>query len=118
MVNEIVTLALRLAIVVMCGIIVPCFKKWLDAKTENEKMERIKDAARTAVAAAEQLYNIAEKTDPDGTTRRKFAENAVKRIAYETGVALCDREVEEIVHAAVEELNFVYHTETKAIKGE
>lgn len=41
---EIISLALRLAIVVFAGILVPAFKKWIDTKTENEKMQQIKDA--------------------------------------------------------------------------
>ena len=106
---EIITLALRLAIIVFAGILVPAFKKWIDTKTENEKMQQIKDAASTAVAAAEQIYNIAEKSDPDGTIRKEFAVNAVKRTAYVLNVALTDRQITEIVHAAVQELNYFIH---------
>lgn len=106
---EIISLALRLAIVVFAGILVPAFKKWIDTKTENEKMQQVKDAASTAVAAAEQIYNIAEKSDPDGVLRRKFAENAVKRTAYNLGIVLTDRQITEIVHSAVQELNYFIH---------
>lgn len=106
---EIITLALRLAIVVFAGILVPAFKKWIDTKTENAKMQQIKDAASTAVAAAEQIYNIAEKSDPDGVLRRKFAKNAVKRTAFNLGIVLTDRQITEIIHAAVQELNYFVH---------
>lgn len=114
---EIITLSLRLAIVVICGVVAPAFKVWLEAKAKNEAEARIKETARTAVYAAEQIYNTSKKVDPDGTLRKKFVKEAIKRVAYETKTALTDREIVEIMEAAVQELNFVTHQE-KMLIGE
>lgn len=110
-VTEIITVALRFAIVVICGIVAPAFKAWLDAKARNEAEYRIKETARTAVYAAEQIYNTAKQADPNGTLRRQFVRTAIKRIATEVGIELTDREISEIMEAAVQELNFATHEE-------
>lgn len=114
---EVITLIMRLAIVLICGFVAPAFKVWLDAKARSEADARIKEVARTAVFAAEQIYNTAKKVDPNGTLRRRFVKDAIKRVAYETKVALTDREISEIMEAAVQELNFVTHQE-KLLNGE
>lgn len=103
MTTEIITLLLRLAIAVMVGIVVPAFTKWLDAKTENEQLAKVKEVAKTAVYAAEQIY---KGVDPDGEIRRKYAREAIVRVAKSTGMALTEREIDEIIQAAVKELNF------------
>lgn len=114
---EVITLLLRLAIVLLCGFVAPAFKAWLEAKARSEAEAKIKETARTAVFAAEQIYNTAKKADPDGTLRRRFVKDAIKRVAYETKVALTDREISEIMEAAVQELNFATHSE-KLLIGE
>lgn len=108
---EVLTLVLRLLVVVIAGVIVPAFKAWLNAKTENEKIARVKDAAKTAVYAAEQIYNTAEKADPDGELRRRFVKGAIMRVAYQAKIVLTDREIREIIEAAVQELNHITHKE-------
>lgn len=114
---EIITLLLRLAIVVICGVVAPAVKAWLEEKAKSEAEARIKETARTAVFAAEQIYNTAKKADPDGTLRRRFVKDAIKRVAYETRVTLTDKEISEIMEAAVQELNFATHSE-KIMIGE
>lgn len=105
---EIMELIIRLAVLVMAGIVIPAFKKWLEAKTDNEKYDHLKSAAETAVYAAEQLLG---KADPDGTERMKYAKKAVTLTAHRIGLVLTDREVEEIIEAAVKELNFFTRSE-------
>lgn len=114
---EIITLLLRLAIVVICGVVAPAFKAWVEAKAKTEAEARIKETARTAVYAAEQIYNTAKKADPDGNLRRQFVKKAIMRAAYETKTALTEREISEIMEAAVQELNFATHSE-KVLIGE
>ena len=106
MTAEIITLVLRLAMCIMVGIVVPAFKKWLEAKTENEKYEQLKKAAETAVYAAEQMCKAANQLDPEGTERKKIAKHAISRAAIRLGLAITDQELEEILEAAVQELNF------------
>lgn len=101
---EIATLLLRLAIVLITGFLAPAFKKWVDQKTQNEKYIQLREAAETAVYAAEQM---AKKVDPDGTERKRIAKHAISRAALRLGLALPDTEIEEILEAAVKELNLV-----------
>lgn len=108
---EIITLGLRLAIVVVAGVVAPAFKRWLERKARNESEARIKETARTAVFAAEQIYNTSKKVDPEGTLRKQFVKEAIKRVAYETKIVLTDREIVEIMEAAVQELNHITHKE-------
>ena len=98
---EIITLLLRLAIVVITCVIAPTVKHWLETSTENAKMESVREAAWSAVYAAEQLYNTMERADPSGEIRRKYAARA--------GIALTDSDIDNIVQAAVQELNLVKH---------
>ena len=106
---EIITLLLRLAIVVITCVIAPTVKHWLETSTENAKMESIREAAWSAVYAAEQLYNTMEHADPSGEIRRKYAARAVSIAAARAGIALTDSEIDNIVQAAVQELNLVKH---------
>ena len=106
---EIITLLLRLAIVVITCVIAPTVKHWLETSTENAKMESIREAAWSAVYAAEQLYNTMEHADPSGEIRRKYAARAVSMAAARAGVALTDSDIDNIVQAAVQELNLVKH---------
>ena len=104
---EIITLLLRLAIVVITCVIAPTVKHWLETSTENAKMESIREAAWSAVYAAEQLYNTMEHADPSGEIRRKYAARAVSIAAARAGIALTDSDIDNIVQAAVQELNLV-----------
>lgn len=106
---EIITLLLRLAIVVITCVIAPTVKHWLETSTENAKMESIREAAWSAVYAAEQLYNTMEHADPSGEIRRKYAARAVSMAAARAGIALTDSDIDNIVQAAVQELNLVKH---------
>ena len=106
---EIITLLLRLAIVVITCVIAPTVKHWLETSTENAKMESIREAAWSAVYAAEQLYNTIEHADPSGEIRRKYAARAVSFAAARAGIALTDSDIDNIVQAAVQELNLVKH---------
>lgn len=106
---EIITLLLRLAIVAVTCVIAPTIKHWLETSTNNAKMESIRQAAWSAVYAAEQFYNTAKKADPTGEIRRKYAARAVNAAAMKVGIVLTDGEVDEIVQAAVQELNLIKH---------
>ena len=106
---EIITLLLRLAIVVITCVIAPTVKHWLDTSTDNAKMESIREAAWSAVYAAEQLYNTMEHADPSGEIRRKYAARAVSMAAARAGITLTDSDIDNIVQAAVQELNLVKH---------
>ena len=106
---EIITLLLRLAIVVITCVIAPTVKHWLETSTENAKMESVREAAWSAVYAAEQLYNTMEHADPSGEIRRKYAARAVSIAAARVGIALTDSDIDNIVQAAVQELNLVKH---------
>ena len=107
---EIITLLLRLAIVVITCVIAPTVKHWLETSTENTKMESIREAAWSAVYAAEQLYNTMKHADPSGEIRRKYAARAVSIAAARAGIALTDSDIDNIVQAAVQELNLVKHS--------
>ena len=106
---EIITLLLRLAIVVITCVIAPTVKHWLETSTENTKMESIREAAWSAVYAAEQLYNTVKHADPSGEIRRKYAARAVSIAAAKVGIVLTDDDIDNIVQAAVQELNLVKH---------
>ena len=106
---EIITLILRLAIVVMGGFIVPAFRKWIQTKTENENMNRLKMAAETAVYAAEQMHKATEKVEEYRELRRKFAYDAISRAAHKIGIVLTEKEIDTLMEAAVQELNLVKH---------
>lgn len=99
---EIATLLLRLAIVLITGFLAPAFKKWVDQKTQNEKYIQLREAAETAVYAAEQLYH---GVDPDGEIRRKYAHRIIGTAAMRLGVCFTDKEVDAMVQAAVQEIN-------------
>lgn len=103
---EVITLLIRFAILIMTGVLIPAFKHWIDTKTENEKLNQVKAAAKTAVNAAEQMY---KSMDPDGEIRKKLARETIERAAYRTGLILTDDEIRQIMEAAVMELNQVTH---------
>ena len=103
---EILKLLVQLAILVVSGILVPAFKKWLDEKTENEKLQKVKQWAETACYAAEQIYKKAKKNDPDGTLRKNYAYKLLMRICTRYGVDLTEGEADALIEAAVNAINF------------
>lgn len=103
--TELITLLIRLIILVITAFVVPALKKWLEARTENEKLQQIKTWALQAVKAAEQMHNKAKKDDPTGEIRREYARKAILRICSRLGVTLTDRDVEALIEAAVQEVN-------------
>lgn len=106
MILEILTLLTRLAIAVVCWVVAPVVKHWIETQTENEKIERIKQAAETAAYAAEQLMCQA---DPTGTKRYNFVVSAVLAASEKVGIKLSEDEIKTIIEAAVQELNIVKH---------
>lgn len=106
---ELAELVIRAVVLVLAGIIIPAVKEWVDTKTENAKMEQVREAARIAVYAAEQLYNTAKKADPDGSERRKLVRTAINRAAIKVGIALSNEEIDHMMEAAVKELNIIAH---------
>ena len=106
MLLEIITLGTRLAIAVVCCIVAPVVKHWIETQTQNEKFERVKQAAETAVYAAEQLM---QKADPTGKERYNFAVSAILAASDKAGIKLTDDEIKSIIEAAVQELNIVKH---------
>lgn len=111
---ELLTLALRLAIAILCGCVVPAVRAWIDAKTSGEKYAQLKAAAETAVYAAEQIHSKLEEDESYQDARRKFAHKAISRAASRLGLALTEQEVNELLEAAVQELNLMkYGTVTE-----
>lgn len=115
---EILELLIKLAVLVMAGIVVPAFRKWLQTKTENEQMEKIRGWVYSAVYAAEQIYNHAEKIDPDGSMRKKYAKNTVMKICMNSGILITNRELDTLIEAAVNTLNSLHAADTIPAGGE
>jgi hypothetical protein len=99
---EVFTLVIRLAVAIVTCIVLPAIREWIKQKTENEKYEQLMQIAETAVYAAEQLYH---GVDPDGEIRRKYAHRIIGTAAMRLGVCFTDKEVDAMVHAAVQEIN-------------
>ena len=104
---EILTLLIRLGIVIITGLIIPALRAWLKAKTDNEKLNQLKTAAETAVYAAEQMHRKLEDSDDYQEARRKCAKGAISRAAHKLGLVLTDTEIDELMEAAVQELNLM-----------
>lgn len=102
---EIITTIIRIAIVILTGLVVPAIRKWLNTKTNDEAMSEVKQWAYTVVWAAEQLHNKAKKDDPTGTLRRKYAYEAIERMGLKLGLVLSNDEIEAMIECAVHELN-------------
>lgn len=109
---EILELLIRLAVLIMAGIVVPAFRKWLKTKTENEQLEKIRSWVYSAVYAAEQIYNHAEKLDPDGSKRKKYVHNSVMKICLNNKILITDRELDILIEAAVNTLNSIHAAES------
>lgn len=115
---EILELLIRLAVLIMAGIVVPAFKKWLDTRTENEQIEKVHSWVYAAVGAAEQIYNHAEKLDPDGSKRKKYVHNSVMRICINNKILITDRELDILIEAAVNTLNSIHVADNDTAGGE
>lgn len=109
---EIFELIIRLAVLIMAGVVLPVFKRWLVKKNENEDMEKVRSWVYAAVYAAEQIYNHAEKVDPEGTIRKKYAMNTVMKILLNHKIAITERELDVLIEAAVNTLNSIHAAET------
>ena len=107
---ELATVIIRAVTLIIAGIIIPAARKWLVAKTDNEKLERVKAWARTAVAAAEQMYR--KYDDPHGTERKKYATDAILLMSSKCGIHLNKEEVETMIEAAVQEINLIENRST------
>lgn len=105
---EILELLIRLAVLVMAGIVIPAFRKWLNARTDNEQLEKIRSWVYAAVYAAEQIYNHAEKLDPDGSKRKKYVHNSVMKICLNNKILITDRELDILIEAAVNTVNSIH----------
>ena len=102
---ELLTLAVRIAALVITGIIAPALKGWLESRAEDARIERIKGFARQAVSAAEQIHKKAMQDDPDGTRRKELAKQILDRMGLKAGIALSASELDDIIEAAVYDLN-------------
>ena len=110
---ELITLLARLAILLMTGILIPAVREWLEAHSEHEKINQIKEWAYTAVWAAEQMYNHVEKADPDGSIRKKYAREAIIRMANRCGIIVSSSEINAMIEAAVTDVNSCREMPTK-----
>lgn len=102
---EIATLLIRLGVAVFASLVVPAIRRWLAEKTENEKLNRVKEWAYTAVSAAEQVYRKSKIKDPNGTLRRNYAVKIIGEMCHRAKIKLTQDELHAIVEAAVSELN-------------
>ena len=114
---EIIELLIKLAMLVLAGIVIPAFKKWLNARIETETLEKIRGWVYAAVSAAEQIYNHAEKLDPDGSKRKKFVHNSVMKICLNNGITISDRELDILIEAAVNTLNSIHSAQAEDEEG-
>lgn len=110
---EILELLIRLAVLVMAGIVIPAFRKWLNARTDNEQLNKIRSWVYDAVYAAEQIYNHAEKLDPDGSKRKKYVHSAVMKICLNNKILITDRELDIMIEAAVNTINSIHAANTE-----
>lgn len=104
-VEIIITIAFRSFIAVMIAVVIPAIKTWLERKTENEKLDQIKQWAYTAVNAAERAYKDYKVTDPKGIKRKEYARVAIMAVSSRLGLKLTDKEINAMIEAAVEEMN-------------
>lgn len=109
---KIFELLLRLAVLIMAGFVIPAFRSWLKKKSENEDMEKIRGWVYAAVYAAEQIYNHAEKLDPEGKIRKTYARNMVTKILLNHGITITERELDMLIEAAVNTLNSIHAAES------
>lgn len=101
MTMEIAKLILQIVVLVMAGVVIPAFKRWLEMKVDNEAMEQVRSWVYTAVYAAEQLHNHAKKDDPTGEIRFKYAYDFVWTICGYAGIEISGDELKALIEAAV-----------------
>ena len=104
-----ITQIVSLIIAVVGLLFTAIFMPYIKSRASKEQLELIYKAVKIAVYAAEQLYNTMEHADPSGEIRRKYAARAVSIAAARAGIALTDSDIDNIVQAAVQELNLVKH---------
>ena len=63
---ELIKLAIQAITLVIVGFLAPAVLSWLNEKSEDARLSRMKDWALKAVKAAEQIYKDYEIRDPDG----------------------------------------------------
>jgi len=105
---EFAVLIVRVVVAGLACFIIPEVKRWLRTKTENTKLNRVKDWAYTAVSSAEQWYCKKHPgTDPTGDKRREYARNTIYDICRKYDVDLSMQEIDALIEAAVNEMNIL-----------
>ena len=94
---EILELLIRLAVLVMAGIVIPAFRRWLNARTDNERLNKIRSW----------VY------DADGSKRKKYVHNAVMKICLNNKILITDRELDILIEAAVNTINSIHAANTE-----
>lgn len=110
---EIITAISRIVVIIFTGVLFPLLKEWISTRTENSKWSQLKEYAVTAVWAAEQIYNKAEKADPDGKLRKNYAMQAIAIMADRLGLTLTEAEIKTLVESAVTDINYIKAQEGK-----
>lgn len=114
---ELIVLITRVIVAVLCGVVVPAARRWLLEKTENEKLNRVKEWAYTAVSAAEQWYTKKYPgSDPTGDKRRDYARNMISQLCDKHKIDLSANEIDAMIEAAVNEINIFKETGLQAVK--
>ena len=103
---ELLKLAIQALTLVIAGFIAPAVLSWLHEKSEDARMNRVKDWALKAVKAAEQVYRDYEIRDPHGTKRKQLALKILKRANIRCKLGLSDDELEALLQAAVHDVNY------------
>ena len=103
--TEIINAVIRLAILIISSLVIPKLREWLTSRTENEKLNTLKEWAFTAVWAAEQLHHSAGKLDPGGTKRKEYAISAILMMADKIGYPITHEDAIAMIEAAVQEIN-------------
>lgn len=81
----------------------PIFKSWLDARTTKEDRENIVSVVKTAVSAAEQIYQ-SKTGEKLGTKRKEYVMKLLAEQNLKIDTDLLDAMVEEEVRKLNEEL--------------
>lgn len=104
---ELIKLAIQAITLVIAGFLAPAVLSWLNEKSEDARLSRMKDWALKAVKAAEQIYKDYEIRDPDGENRKKAALRILRRANYRCKLGLTDEDLEALLQAAVHDINAV-----------
>lgn len=115
--TEIIILVTRMIVAICVGIVIPAARRWLMEKTENEKLNRVKDWAYTAVSAAEQWYKKRyPETDPTGDKRRDYARNMISQLCGKYKIEISIQEIDTMIEAAVNEMNILKNSGAQMIE--